>query len=120
MASNSSLSSDDIPSEVDLDALKPTVLRAVHRNGTLVKQKMKPAPCLTPLHQKARLEFARNNMNTNWNKIVFSDEKKFNLNGPDGNLFYWRDLRKEPLRFSKRNFGGGSLMVWAAFSAYGI
>lgn len=52
-------------------------------------------------------------------KIVFSDEKKFNLDGPDGFRDYWRDLRKEPMYFSKRNFGGGSLMVWGAFSSSG-
>ena len=28
---------------------------------------------------------------------------------------YWRDLRKEPRFFSKRQMGGGSVMVWAAF-----
>lgn len=52
-------------------------------------------------------------------QIIFSDEKKFNLDGPDGYNSYWRDLRKQPRYFSKRNFGGGSLMVWGAFSAKG-
>lgn len=52
-------------------------------------------------------------------KVIFSDEKKFNLDGPDGNHSYWRDLRKEPQYFSKRNFGGGSLMVWGAFCLHG-
>jgi len=51
--------------------------------------------------------------------VIFSDEKKFNLDGPDGYNGYWRDLRKEPRYFSKRNFGGGSVMVWAAFTHYG-
>lgn len=51
--------------------------------------------------------------------MIFSDEKKFNLDGPDGFRFYWRDLRKEPLVFSKRNFGGGSVMVWGAFAKSG-
>jgi transposase len=51
--------------------------------------------------------------------VVFSDEKKFNLDGPDGMDFYWRDLRKEPLYFSTRNFGGGSVMIWGAFSFSG-
>ena len=37
----------------------------------------------------------------------------------DGCNYYWRDLRKEPLFFSKRNFGGGSLMVWDAFNSCG-
>lgn len=52
-------------------------------------------------------------------QVIFSDEKKFNLDGPDGFNGYWRDLRKEPQYFSKRNFGGGSLMVWGAFSSKG-
>lgn len=51
--------------------------------------------------------------------MIFSDEKKWNLDGPDGNQYYWHDLRKEPLIFSKRNFGGGSVMTWGAFSGYG-
>ena len=51
--------------------------------------------------------------------MIFSDEKKWNLDGPDGQRSYWHDLRKEPLLFSKRNFGGGSVMTWAAFSGYG-
>jgi hypothetical protein len=53
-------------------------------------------------------------------QIIFSDEKKFNLDGPDGCRFYWRDLRKDQRYFSKRNFGGGSLMVWGAFSFCGV
>lgn len=51
--------------------------------------------------------------------MIFPDEKKFNLDGPDGFNSYWRDLRKEPRYFSKRNFGGGSVVCWAAFSVGG-
>ena len=50
-----------------------------------------------------------------WHSVIFSDEKKFNLHGPDGNQFYWHDLRKEEEYFSKRPSGGGSVMIWAAF-----
>ncbi|ETN73408.1 hypothetical protein NECAME_18360 [Necator americanus] len=37
-------------------------------------------------------------------RVVFSDHKKRNLDGPDGCRHYWGDLRKG-------NFGGGSLMA---------
>ncbi|CAD6191794.1 unnamed protein product [Caenorhabditis auriculariae] len=80
---------------------------------------MKAAPRLQQRHKNERLQFARSNMATDWNKIIFRDEKKFNLDEPDGYAHYWRDLRKDPMYFSKRNFGGGSLMVWAAFCGNG-
>lgn len=62
--------------------------------------------------------------------MIFSDEKKFNLDGPDGFNSYWHNLRKDPLQFSRRNFGGGSVMVslfdtlnflkvWGAFCSTG-
>lgn len=52
-------------------------------------------------------------------QTIFSDEKKFNLDGPDGFNGYWRDLRKDEQYFSTRNFGGGSCMTWIGFSASG-
>ena len=43
----------------------------------------------------------------------------FNLDGPDGFHYYWHDLQKEKLIFSKRVQGGGSVMIWGAFSSKG-
>ena len=54
-----------------------------------------------------------------WETVVFSDEKKIHLDGPDGSQCYWQDLRKEKQLFSKRLFGRGSVMVWGAISASG-
>ncbi|GBM03170.1 Transposable element Tc3 transposase [Araneus ventricosus] len=47
--------------------------------------------------------------------VLYSDDKKWNLDGPDGNIKYWHDLRKQPRCFFSRQSGGGSVMVWAAF-----
>ena len=46
-------------------------------------------------------------------------KKKINLDGPDSFQYYWRDLRKDEQIFGRRPFGGGSLMIWEAFSAEG-
>jgi hypothetical protein len=54
-----------------------------------------------------------------WQSTVFSDEKKFNSNGPEGYKNYWRDLRQPAQSFEHRQNGGGSVMVWGAFSARG-
>uniref|UniRef100_A0A8R1ICI9 Tc1-like transposase DDE domain-containing protein n=1 Tax=Caenorhabditis japonica TaxID=281687 RepID=A0A8R1ICI9_CAEJA len=119
-ASNSMKSCNDIKRELNLKVSKQTIWRAINKDPNLVRNVMKPAPRLTDLHKVRRLEFARSNMATNWNEIIFSDEKKFNLDGPDGYKSYWHDLRKDKLFFSKRNFGGGSVMVWGAFSVAGL
>ena len=50
--------------------------------------------------------------------MVFSDEKRFNLDGPDGFSTYWHDLRKEEVVLSRRQNGGGGIMVWGAFSFF--
>jgi hypothetical protein len=72
-------------------------------------------------HKTARIMWARKYMHwtTEWCYVVFSDEKKFNLDGPDGFHYYWHDLTKDKKVKLSRNFGGGSVMVWAAFSAFG-
>ena len=52
----------------------------------------------------------------NWRNVIFRDEKKFNIDGPNGYRMYWHDLRKEEKFFSKRHSGGGSVMIWGAFN----
>ena len=52
--------------------------------------------------------------------VIFSDEKKLNLDEPDGFAQYWHDLPKEPLYFSKCQQGGGSVTIWAAIGYNGV
>uniref|UniRef100_A0A7I4Z0G3 DDE_3 domain-containing protein n=1 Tax=Haemonchus contortus TaxID=6289 RepID=A0A7I4Z0G3_HAECO len=61
--------------------------------------------------QKGSTRIAKMNLGRDWAKVVFSDEKKFSSVGPDGNKYYCCDLRKEPVYFSRRNFGGGRLCM---------
>lgn len=72
-------------------------------------------------HKTARLYIASEYVNwkEEWRNLLFNDEKKFNLDGPDGMQCYWHDLRRvKEIRMS-RNFGGGSVMVWGGFSYQG-
>ncbi|GBN40257.1 Transposable element Tc3 transposase [Araneus ventricosus] len=76
---------------------------------------------LSKLHFSKRLQWTRNHMSygDKWMAVLFSDEEKCNIDGPDGNIKYWHDLRKEPMSFFSRQSGGGSVMVWAAFNFNG-
>ncbi|PIC13099.1 hypothetical protein B9Z55_027975 [Caenorhabditis nigoni] len=118
-ASNAVTSCSTIKRELDLNASAETVRRVLKKSKFIKHRKMKKAPFLTAGHREKRLEFARKNARTDWRKVIFSDEKKFNCDGPDGYRSYWHDLRKAPLRFSRRNFKGGGCMVWAAISSVG-
>ena len=51
-----------------------------------------------------------------WDGIIFFDEKKFNLDRPDKCQYYWHYLQKDPEFFKKRIGGRGSVMVWGGIS----
>ena len=56
------------------------------------KKKVQSKPILNQSHKSKRMDFARENLieSTNWRQVIFSDEKKCNLDGLDGNeSFYW-------------------------------
>ena len=78
----------------------------------------KKAPRLTQSHKNARLRFARSHHDDGgkWRDVIFSDENKWSLDGPDGISRYWHDLRKEQQWLSTRGFGGGSVMAWIGVS----
>lgn len=117
LATKNFLSSAKIKSELQLEYSSRTVRRVLNSCPSLVYKKMKTKPPLTKLHKSARYSFADQAIRDrlDWSKIIWSDEKKFNLDGPDGLRYYWHDLRDEKQLLSKRAFGGGSLMVWGAF-----
>lgn len=87
--------------------------------------KKKNTPALSFVQMKARRKWAREHRKwtvEDWKKVIFSDESRFNLWGSDGVQYTYR-LKGEPLRphnfRTRRQQGGGSLMVWGCMTAFG-
>ena len=68
-----------------------------------------------------RLNFSKSHMTwkEEWWFVVFSDEKKFNLDGPDEYNFYFHDIRKEERFLARHHSREGGVMIWGAVSCYG-
>lgn len=122
LSSAGNSSCNEILRQTNLPVCQRTILNVIHESDFMKWEKKDKKPNLSLEHKLARQEFAKTHMtwDNKWLSVIFSGEKKFNSDGPDGSNFYWHDLRKEKEIFAKRNFGGGSLMVWGAFCYNGV
>ena len=112
-------STKKIIGDLDLQVSKSTVLRTIHKLH-FKKRKFKVKPILKKHHLQARLELARSTIHwtKRWSRVYFTDEKKFNLDGPDGWGYFWADLNEtdDKKYLSKDIHNKQSVMVWGAFS----
>ena len=98
-----------------------TVWRVIKGSPNIEYTRGQRKPDWKKHHIDARRQFAINHVTwaDEWTRVIFSDEKKWNLDGPDGCQYYWHDLRDEKHWFKKRGHNGGSVMTWGAFGAGG-
>lgn len=121
LAINKCVSPSQIRCQLSLPVTTRRVQQILSEDSHIKYQNRLPTPRLLPRHKSARLEFAERHKfwENEWRSVIFSDEKKFNLDGPDGCHKYWRDTRRELETRHARNFQGGSVMIWAAFGYLG-
>jgi len=111
--------------DFNISVSKCTIRNILRKSGLRSYAKVKK-PRLLPKHKLGRLIFSREyskKPGTFWENIIFSDESKFNLFGPDGCKRVWR-YPKSPLQdWHIRpvvKFGGGSVMVWGCITSRGM
>jgi transposase len=122
-ASQGRSSARELKDELNLPIGVRRVQRLLATNPNFKYTKRKACPKITERHRVNRVKWATEHVTWDrqkWNTVIFSDEKKFNLDGPDGLQYYWHDLRKEKQYYSTRQSGGGGLMVWGAFCHHGL
>nr|CCA16867.1 Hypothetical protein W07E6.6 putative [Albugo laibachii Nc14] len=110
-------SSSQIVRTLNLTVSARSVRKVLAREETLRYVKRKSIRMLTKAHKMARLEWARKlfTFGEKWESVIFAEEKKFNLDGPDGLQYYWHNLRHGKQVFTNRQAGSGLLMIWGAF-----
>ena len=111
-----------LKSQLNIPLSTRRIRELLNADQLLRYDKRKACPVLTKAHKEARMNWARAKVTWSqemWDRCVFSDEKKFNLDGPDCFQYYWHDLRRDLEICSKRQSGGGSVMVWGAFCKHG-
>ena len=76
-------------------------------------RRLKNTICHTADHKVKRILLAMDHIgwNSELSEVIFFDEKKFNLNGPDGVKHYSNDLRQFQKCFFSRDSGGRSVML---------
>lgn len=121
LATRNKMCSRQIRDHLELPVKARRVRQVLHENVNAAWVERKGKPSLKAHHRERRLVFAKAHIDwgEKWKTVLFSDEKKFNLDGPDCVQYYWHDLRHEKVIKMSRNFGGGSVMVWGGFAFAG-
>lgn len=121
LARGKNKTANSIKGQLELKVHKCTILRVLKDEGKLTRRKIKRKPSLTKTHKKNRIRFSGKyeDLGEGWKNVIFSDEKKFNLDGPDGYSYYWAGLNTKEVVYSRRAMGGPSVMIWGCFNYSG-
>ena len=118
LTSGEKVTARKVKEKCELDVNVRTVQTMLHMIG-LKYAKSKKKISLTKKHKGTRLECAKRwlTKHVDFKKVIFTDEKRFKFDGPDG----WRtwSRRREPIELNKRQLGGGGVMVWSVIFANG-
>jgi len=113
------VTANKIKSLCNLDISISSTQRYLNREGYIYK-KIKTKICLTKKHKQSRVRIIRDWLigNHQWDKTIFSDEKRFSLDGPDD----WRSYVPKNHSYDRqhRPCEGGGIMLWMMVMPNGL
>lgn len=101
---------------------KSSIHRILTKDLGLQAVRVKKRPFLNDSHKQRRLAFVYKHYQSDISHWVFTDEKRFVLNGiPKKNEFVWtNDTTNEVVYSSAKKYGSGYVEVWGAISKFGL
>lgn len=114
LAEGSRVTARKVQAECALERVSTRTVQRKLKSMDMTYQPAKMRIVLTAQHKKSRLEKARAWLgeSMDWRRVVWSDEKRFNSDGPDS----WQSWQPQsrPVTRNRRQQGGPSLQVWGA------
>ena len=110
---------------IGLELSPSTVHNRIHEIGLFGRVALKK-PMLSRVNRIKRIHWAREMLDrppSFWETIVWTDESKFELIKSNRRQYVWRRPHEKLKRVcltTTVHSGGGSIMVWGAFSASGV
>ena len=102
---------------VGVDVCRQSVWRSLQSDPNLVARRPCKGMFLTKEHRRDRNRWAKMKLQAppNWNRVVFTDEKLWCLDGPAVRPKIWQDRRLPRLRVAKKGDRNTAVWVWGAF-----
>lgn len=101
-----------LASECGIDHVHTRTINNYLRRIEYIFEKAKKKIVLSSKHKAVRVKMAKEWISNffDWSKVIFTDEKRFNLDGPDS----WCSWQREgkPILRNRRQQGGGNVQVW--------
>ena len=118
-SSGEKINAPKIRNECGLDVSVSTVQRHLRRSGYIFKR-VKLKISLTKKEKQKRVEMIKSWISSNhkWEHTIFSDEKRFSLDGPDD----WRSylIPSEKLYRQRKQCKGGGVILWMMVMPNGL
>ena len=115
----------ELESELKVIISESTIRRRLHEVG-LYRRVARKKPHVNKINRRKRLEYAKNYREEPfgfWNRVLWSDESKFNLFESDGKVVVWRSPKEEfgpECTIPTVKHGDGNVKCWACFSSSGV